>query len=492
MKVMISYPPLPNSKGCPMLGQNRQFQWFHNPSFIYPMVPASAATLLDHNDFDVVWNDAIAEEWEYEKFLDYFRSESPDIIALETKTPVVRQHWRIINELKDISPDTKVVLMGDHVTAFPKESFDESKVDYVITGGDYDFSLLSISQNLRDDKSLVGGIYYKEGDGVKYSGSGHQGYDLDKLPFIDRELTKWELYGEKFYKRTPFTYTMVGRDCWWGKCTFCSWTTIHPTFKTRSPESLLDEIGILIEKYKVREVFDDTGTFPSGKWLDTFCKGMIERGYNEKILFDINFRFDAIERERVALMKKAGFRLMKLGLESANQQTLDRLRKGSDVTKVPEKCRIARDSGLEVHLTVMVGYPWETREDAQRTLDLAKMLMTGGYADMLQATITVPYPGTPLYKEAVENNWFRFDPKEYERYDMTEAVFKTPDMEPEEVMKMCNGIYRTFLTPEYMARHLAKIGSVEDIIYTARGFKAVVGHIRDFLKQRNRDGRDGN
>ena len=45
MKIFISYPPL-EGKGTPLLGQNRQFQWFHNPSFIYPMVAASAATLL--------------------------------------------------------------------------------------------------------------------------------------------------------------------------------------------------------------------------------------------------------------------------------------------------------------------------------------------------------------------------------------------------------------------------------------------------------------
>ena len=54
-------------------------------------------------------------------------------------------------------------------------------------------------------------------------------------------------------------------------------------FRSISPERLLDEIGILIKEYGVREVFDDSGTFPKGEWLETFCKGMIERGYNKKI-----------------------------------------------------------------------------------------------------------------------------------------------------------------------------------------------------------------
>ena len=63
MKIFVSYPPL-EGKGTPMLGQNRQFQWFHNPSFIYPMVAASTATLLKSEGHDVFWDDGIAETLE--------------------------------------------------------------------------------------------------------------------------------------------------------------------------------------------------------------------------------------------------------------------------------------------------------------------------------------------------------------------------------------------------------------------------------------------
>ena len=70
--------------------------------------------------------------------------------------------------------------------------------------------------------------------------------------------------------------------------------------------------------------------------------------------------------------------------------------------------------------------------------------MKDGLADMLQSTVTVPYPGTPLYKQAVENDWLRFAPDDYEKFDMTAPVFKTPDMTPEEIVKLCNSIYRTF------------------------------------------------
>ncbi len=63
---------------------------------------------------------------------------------IETKTPVVKKHWAIISDVKKTLPNSKVVLVGDHVTALPQESMEQSKVDFVLTGGDYDFLLLNL------------------------------------------------------------------------------------------------------------------------------------------------------------------------------------------------------------------------------------------------------------------------------------------------------------------------------------------------------------
>lgn len=133
---------------------------------------------------------------------------------------------------------------------------------------------------------------------------------------------------------------------------------------------------------------------------------------------------------------------------------------------------------------MMVGYPWETKEDALSTIDLANQLMSDGHAEMLQATVVVPYPGTPLHREAVEKGWFRIDPTEYERFDMSETVFNMPDMTPEQVNEMCARVYRTFLKPRYILRQLARIRSPQDLDYVRRGAVAVIGHLKDFLAER--------
>src|SRR3989339_2165585 len=94
-KISISYPPLESEKGTPLLSQNRQFQWFNSPTYIYPVIPAYAATLLKKNGFDIFWDDGIAEGLTYEKWLNRIVKEDPDIVVIETKTPVIKKHWQI-------------------------------------------------------------------------------------------------------------------------------------------------------------------------------------------------------------------------------------------------------------------------------------------------------------------------------------------------------------------------------------------------------------
>ena len=488
MKISISYPPIISEKGVPLLSQNRQFQYFQSPTYIYPVVPAYAATLLANAGYDVVWDDGIAEEKTFSQWLSDLERSNPDVIMIETKTPVVKKHWAIINEVKKILPASKVVLVGDHITALPLESMEQSKVDFILTGGDYDFLLLNLV-NFLDGKAkeLESGVWYRESGSIKNTGQFKLNHNLDDLPHINRDLSKWQLYNERNgnFKVTPGAYTMAGRDCWWrkdGGCTFCSWPTLYPTFRVMKPERLADEIGLLIENYGVKSVFDDTGCFPAGEWLRRFANLMIERGYNKKVQFSCNMRFGALARDDYRLMKKAGFRMLLFGVESGSQATLDRLNKGTKIDDIMNECRIPREEGLEPHITIMVGYPWETRQDALSTLNVAKTLMQKGWAVTLQSTVVIPYPGSKLYAEALKNGWFRVDPKDYERFDMKEPVMATPDMTPEEIMKLCDEIYKVFLTPQYMFKQLIRVRSLRDLKYSIKGAAKVLGHVKDFAK----------
>jgi radical SAM superfamily enzyme YgiQ (UPF0313 family) len=484
MKVMIAYPPLESSKGVPLLSQNRQFQWFNSATYIYPMVPAYAATMLKEAGHEVFWVDGIAEELKYADWLARVEQKAPEIVAIETKTPVVKSHWRIVGDLKRLLPEARVVLMGDHVTALPEESMKNSQADCILTGGDYDFLLVNYAGWLEGGANLEPGIWYREHNGanVKNTGKFELNHDLNELPFIDRDLTRWLLYSEKNgnFKKIPGTYTMIGRDCWWrkgGGCTFCSWTTLYPKWRSRKAELLADEIGILIERYGVKSVFDDTGAFPVGETLRRFCKLMIERGYNEKIEFSCNMRFGALNLEDYRLMRQAGFRMLLFGLESAQQETLDRINKSLTVQQIKDSCCTAKEACLEPHLTIMLGYPWESREDAFNTFGLAKTLFENGWADTLQATIVIPYPGTRLFAECKEKG--QLNTLDWDDYDMRQMVMKSELCE-EDVKEITQRMYKLFMNPKYVMRKFANIRSIEDMAFIVRGAKKVAGHLKDF------------
>lgn len=484
MRISISYPPLESEKGVPLLSQNRQFQWFSNPTYIYPMIPAYAATLLKHRGHDVLWDDGIAEELSYEQWLKRLKDNRPELIVMESKTPVIKRHWAMIDKLKeelDWSP--RFVLYGDHVTALPEETMRNSRADFVITGGDYDFVLADLADALERGGPYPTGIHYREGDGVVNTGQPNRDHNLDDLPFIDRELTRWKLYAYKNgnFKYTPGTYTYAGRDCWWGRCTFCSWTTLCPgrTYRTVSVERHLDEIENLVNTYGIKEIFDDSGCFPKGDWLERFCNGLIDRGLHKRVIMGCNMRVGALSDEQWQLMKRANFRFILIGLESINQSTLDRMNKGVRVEQIEKTIRACKAVGLEPHITTMVGYPWETREDAQKTIDFAHKLFVEGCIDTLQATIVVPYPGTPLFEEARNNRWLLSE--DWDRYDMRESVWRS-DVGNEEVMAFTQGLYKAAMSPRFILRKLLSVRSLNDLRFLVRAGGKVLGHLADFAK----------
>lgn len=484
MRILIAFPPL-SGPGTPMLTQNRQFQWYNFGSYLYPIIPAYAFTMLQKQGHSVYWKDAIAEKLTTVEFEAYIEEIKPELVLFETKTPVIQQHWKIINRLKKKHPSCKIALAGDHVTVLPEESMKKSLVDYTITGGDFDFLFVNIARYLQKKEPLEPGIWYREGATLKNSGHFILNHDLDSLPPVNRYATKYWLYGGKWKRKKPYMYIMSARDCYWNKCTFCSWTSIFPQYRKRTVENVLDEIGLLISQYNVKEIFDDAGSIPGEIWLKEFCLGMIKRGYNKKIIFSCNIRADIIKEKKLpVLMKQAGFRKVVLGLESANQKTLDLIKKGITVQDIILACQNVSAAKIDVHLTVMIGYPWETKQETCKTIELARWLMSRGYAEMLQGTIITPYPSTRLFREAKKNNWFTINPQNYSAYDMRKPILKNPHISAEEIMKLCQKLYKCFYTPQFVLKQLLKIRNIHDIKYLLVGAKAVIAHILDFQNKK--------
>jgi radical SAM superfamily enzyme YgiQ (UPF0313 family) len=240
-----------------------------------------------------------------------------------------------------------------------------------------------------------------------------------------------------------------------------------------------EEIAEMTEKFHFREIFDDneSGAIYNKKWLDQFHEEMKERGLNGEVTLSANSRADNFDDETCELLQKTGFRLLKVGLESGSNETLKRINKKETIEEIAEGIKNAKDHGLRIKITTMTGFPWETEEDVLKTFGVTRelMLYKAKFGDCLQSSVLVPYPGTPLYYEALKNNWFAIDPHNYDEYDMSKPVVKC-SYDP---MSWCEKIWKIHKDPLFMLRSLVSMRSLSDMKVALIGFRSLQGHEED-------------
>jgi anaerobic magnesium-protoporphyrin IX monomethyl ester cyclase len=259
--------------------------------------------------------------------------------------------------------------------------------------------------------------------------------DFCSLPSPDRILTnafddRYQLYGN--YKLHPATHMQVADGCWWGRCTFC--VENGRPYQVRTLPSVLKEIKVC-QKMGFKEIFDDSGTFPDGKWMRDFCNWVALE--NTGITFGCNLRVDSDVDFK--LMKKAGFRMILVGVESANQKTLNNIRKGINEKDIIPFFKRGSEAGLELHVATMYGQEGETKEDEHRTLELVHRLLCNGYARTAQASI-------------VDTGNGRRD------------------------TGMVNRIYEAGFSPFFWFHQLLGIRRLEDVAYLFKGIKKGIFH----------------
>jgi radical SAM superfamily enzyme YgiQ (UPF0313 family) len=247
----------------------------------------------------------------------------------------------------------------------------------------------------------------------------------------------------------------------------------------RSPAHVAEEIKLMVDKYHFKEIFDDneSGAIYNKKWLAEFHNEMKDRGLIGEIILSANSRADNFDDETCELLKKTGFRLLKVGLESGSNETLKRINKKETIEQIAQGVKNAKDHGLRIKLTTMTGYPWETEDDVQKTYKITRELMTykARFGDCLQSSVLVSYPGTPLYYEALKNDWFAIDPHNYDEYDMSKPVLKCSY----DAMAWCEKIWKIHKTPLFMLRSFFSLRSFNDVEMAMIGLRSLQGHEAD-------------
>lgn len=491
MKIAISYPPIINAKGQKaMVSQNRNVQYFKTPTYLLPVVHAQAATWLDDLGYEVYWDDGNAQLKSFEQWKNDLTSANPDIVVFESTTPVMNFYWNTTNQLKERLPNTIFIMTGYHSMRMPNETLEKSKTDIVLRSNHIDFVLKKLIPYIDEhsdwrDSCKIEGLVIRDSHGkFRSTGNFKQVEPLDNSPLVNRDLVQWKNYAYENgnFLQTPGTYaTSVIRDCMFGKCTFCRYNGPDLTFSMMSVQKSLDEYQRLVEDYNVKEIFDDSGVWYRGAEARAFAKGIIDRGLHKKgAYFGFNTRFEYLDEETIKLLAKANFRFVLIGLEAADQFTLDKLNKGYKPVHVKKALDVYAKHGLHPHLTIMVGYYWQTQEQLDQTVSMVKDLMYSGSARTLQVTLCTPLDYTPYHLECIENDVLLT--KNYDDFDMSKLIVKTP-IPHENYYKAVRDMYGVAFSPKFIGRQISYLSTFHKkdwqflFTYGVRAIRRVRNHI---------------
>jgi len=246
-----------------------------------------------------------------------------------------------------------------------------------------------------------------------------------------------------------------------------------------SVKKAIAEVENLVKNYHVKEIMDDSGSFPVGDWLKEFCEEIIRRGCDKKIRINCNMRFNSgLTQKDYDLMGRAGFRFILYGLESANQGTLDRLNKNLRVEQIEPALRMAKKAGLWPHVTVMVGYPWEKESGIAKTICFVRDLFKKGLVNTMQATIVIPYPGTPLFDECQKKDLLKT--LDWERYDMREPVMKAGTSD-KKLMSAVRELYSNSIwNKTFILNTVSQLKSLDGIKYVSFQGLKYLGKLMEF------------
>lgn len=390
-----------------------------------PVWAGLMATFVRNHGFSVSIIDATAEELSSQETAEKIAELDPVLTAVvvygqqpSASTQVMPGASAVCTAIKQISTNFKVLLVGGHVAALPERSLREENTDFVAAGeGLYTMlELLAALKSDAPDYSKVRGLLYWEGKEVKANPPAPLLMDVEeKMPGIAWDLLPMEKYRAHNWhcfdglQRQPYAalYTTLGCPF---HCSFCciqapfksgeqelGYKEITNSYRFWSPQRVMEEIDLLVNKYGVRNIkIADEMFVLNPKHVLGICDGIIERGYNLNIW--AYARVDTVRDEMLDKLKRAGFNWLALGIEAANERVRDDVQKGynqEDIRKTVDKIR---NAGINIIGNYIFGLPEDDLETMQATLDLA-LDLNCEFANFYSA---MAYPGSPLYNKAIQ------------------------------------------------------------------------------------------
>jgi anaerobic magnesium-protoporphyrin IX monomethyl ester cyclase len=433
------------------------------PAGSLPLGLMYLASVLDKAGYKVEILDAFMADFEPQKDGDIvivgmpfnqieveIRRRQPDIVGISGPfTSQIGNTLKISQLAKQVNPKILTVVGGPHVSTVPKEFLEEAQTVDLAVIGEGEYTLLEIAQYLEGKKQLneILGIAYRQNGAVIVNPKRQFITNLDELPFPAYHLVDMEYYlGNKKIGYRSFQNRAVSmitsRGCPFN-CCFCA-VHLHmgQGFRAHSAEYVLNHIQHVVETYGVKNIFfeDDNLTFDP-KRFEAICDGII--ACKIKIGWETpnGVRADCLNMELLKKMKQSGAVSVFVGVESGDQEILDKIVcKSLNLNKVVEFAKNAKQIGLKTGAFYIIGFPGEKKENMQRTVDFALKLKRDYDVGMHLFTATPSY-GTRLYEQCKKNGYLEADLSwnsfgSAARLPKGHSLIHTEDFTPQEVKEI--------------------------------------------------------
>ncbi|TSC96874.1 MAG: radical SAM domain-containing protein [Parcubacteria group bacterium Athens0714_26] len=439
--------------------------------------------LRKKNRVDVL--DGIKEGLTPEKFADILKNKKYDIIGISIFTFNVVRVREYIRQIKDLSPDTKIVLGGPHPScAFASIFQFFPEIDWAFRGeAEVGFARLADlflrNNNIsKDDLVTVPGLIWRI-DGRPVVNEQIFVDDLDELGTPSWDILKPQTYPLAphggFFKNFPIAPIIITRGCPFS-CTYCAGYLVSgKKIRFRSVDNVIGEISMLYHQYGIREIHieDDNFTF-NRQFVVDFCRKLKENNLNVSWTCPNGVRLDTLDEELLLIMKDAGLYSISVGVESGSARILKDMKKSLTKEVIKEKITLIKKCGLEVTGFFIIGYPTETIDDIMETINfsLELGLKRAGFS------LFKPFPGTEITRRLIESGELKeMSDEDWARFVLADAVYAPKGFTREQMKGLRKkALKRFYFRPKIMFKFISEIRNLGHL-------KVVIKRIYSWLFQ---------
>ncbi len=439
-RVLLFNPPGPENKAFTREGRCTQeagiwaTQW-------PPVSLATAAALLERDGRRVSVIDFPACGAGEALLRETILREQPDFAFWATGTPTLDYDLSLARLFRRLSPRTRTGVMGTHVTVQPESALTAAPLDVVVRR-EPERIILEFCRAGADDDSpefmaAIAGISYRD----PATGAIRHNPDAEFLAPEEIPPPAWRFVDTSRY-RLPFTgrpFLIVApiRGCPY-RCTFCTAPVYYGRKLRKRPiVRVVDEMEHNVGRFGIRDFFIWADTFTADReYVHSFCREILRRGL-ASCSWTCNSRVDTVDRETLALMKRAGLWMISFGFESGNEDILKAARKGITPAQSVAAATAAGELGIAVAGHFIFGLPGETEKTMEQTLQLALDLPL----DIAQFYVAAPFPGTELHARAVRSGGLK---PEASLFGQSAAVLDLPGLPASRVDAFRRRAYRKF------------------------------------------------